>query len=78
MTRTRRLRQNEKMRRLVRENFIDVSDLIYPLFIIEGKGIEEPIEKISVKARLKAHSDETTVVLIADEKLIHVAKRELN
>lgn len=38
--------------------------------------IEEPIEAISVKARLKAHSDETTVVLIADEKLIHVAKRE--
>ena len=40
--------------------------------------IEEPIEAISVKARLKAHSDETKVVLIANEKLIHVAKRELN
>lgn len=36
--------------------------------------IEEPIEAISVKARLKAHSDETAVVFIADEKLIHVAK----
>ncbi len=46
MIRTRRLRQNESMRRLVRENFINASDLIYPLFIEEGENIKEPVESM--------------------------------
>jgi porphobilinogen synthase len=41
--RPRRLRKNATMRRLVRETSLSVDDLIYPLFIREGKSITEPI-----------------------------------
>lgn len=43
MNRTRRLRKTENIRRLVRENSLQVSDLIYPIFIEEGKDIETEI-----------------------------------
>ncbi len=43
MNRTRRLRKTENIRRLVRENKLTINDLIYPLFIEEGKNIETEI-----------------------------------
>lgn len=43
MYRTRRLRKTENIRRLVRETKLSVDDLIYPLFIEEGKDIETDI-----------------------------------
>ena len=43
MNRTRRLRKSENIRRLVRENHLTIDDLIYPLFIEEGKNIENEI-----------------------------------
>ena len=43
MYRTRRLRKNEGIRRLVRETKLSVDDLIYPLFIEEGNHIETEI-----------------------------------
>jgi porphobilinogen synthase len=36
--RPRRLRKSETLRRMVRENQLTVSDLIYPLFVMEGEG----------------------------------------
>jgi len=41
--RLRRLRQTEALRSMVRENEIKVADLIYPMFVVEGKGINEEI-----------------------------------
>jgi len=41
--RLRRLRKNETIRRMVRENVLSVDDFIYPLFIVEGKGVKEEI-----------------------------------
>lgn len=41
--RPRRIRGNEKIRRMVRETRMDKSSLIYPLFVIDGEGIEEEI-----------------------------------
>jgi porphobilinogen synthase len=46
MNRTRRLRAKEGVRRLVRENSLKVSDLIYPIFIEEGTEIEKEIESM--------------------------------
>lgn len=43
MFRTRRLRKNENIRRLVRETSLSVNDFIYPLFIEEGENIETEI-----------------------------------
>ena len=41
--RTRRLRASEGIRRLVRETKLSVDDLVYPLFIEDGEGIENEI-----------------------------------
>jgi len=43
MNRTRRLRRTDNIRRLVRENSLQLNDLIYPLFIEDGKDIETEI-----------------------------------
>jgi porphobilinogen synthase len=47
MKRFRRLRQSEQMRNFVRENKIDVEDLIYPLFVIEGENIKNPVKSMT-------------------------------
>ena len=46
INRTRRLRKTENIRRLVRENKLTIDDLIYPLFIEEGKNIETEIKSM--------------------------------
>jgi len=57
--RMRRPRQADWSRRLVRENALSVDDLIWPLFILEGKGIRQPVpsmpgvERLSVDEAVK-------------------------
>ncbi len=46
MFRMRRLRVNETMRRLVRETKVSVDDLVYPIFVIEGNDIKEPVDSM--------------------------------
>jgi len=46
VTRMRRLRRNETLRGMVRENRLAREDLILPLFVIEGSGIREPISSM--------------------------------
>jgi porphobilinogen synthase len=41
--RLRRLRRTEALRSLVRENRIDVSDLVYPMFVVEGNDEKQEI-----------------------------------
>ena len=51
-TRTRRLRASEALRGLVRETRIDPACFIYPLFIVEGRGVREPIGSMPGQFRL--------------------------
>ena len=46
MHRLRRLRVSETMRNMVRETRIDKSDLVYPIFVIEGENIKNPIDSM--------------------------------
>ncbi|MDP2088893.1 MAG: porphobilinogen synthase [Flavobacteriaceae bacterium] len=69
MFRTRRLRKNENIRRLVRENKLSVDDLIYPLFIEEGENIEKEIASMpGIKRfsldRIKSELDEVAELKI--------------
>lgn len=41
--RPRRLRRDDFTRRLVREHQLSVDDLIYPVFIVDGTGIQTPV-----------------------------------
>ena len=53
-TRMRRMRRDAFSRRLMRETTLSCDDLIYPLFVIEGRGRREPvasmpgIERVSI------------------------------
>jgi porphobilinogen synthase len=44
--RPRRLRANERFRRLIRETTVTIDDLIYPLFVRPGKGVRNPISSM--------------------------------
>ncbi|MEM9277802.1 MAG: porphobilinogen synthase, partial [Pseudomonadota bacterium] len=49
ITGNRRMRRNRRFewnRRLVQESALSVDDLIWPVFICEGKGVVEPLEKL--------------------------------
>jgi len=41
--RPRRLRRSENLRRMVRETRLSVDQLIYPLFVLPGEGIKNPV-----------------------------------
>jgi porphobilinogen synthase len=43
MFRPRRLRDKRLLRTLVRETALAVDDLVYPLFVVHGRGVREPI-----------------------------------
>ena len=43
VVRPRRLRSSENVRRLVRENYLRVDDLVYPLFVMEGTRTKKPV-----------------------------------
>ena len=51
-TRMRRNRQEEWSRRLVRENRVSADDLIWPTFVVEGKGKEEAVPSMPGVSRL--------------------------
>ena len=53
-TRMRRLRANPFSRALVRENALTPSDLIFPVFVLEGKGKREAIPSMPGIERLSA------------------------
>jgi porphobilinogen synthase len=44
--RLRRLRRTETLRALVRETQVEINDLVYPMFVVEGKGIEQEISSM--------------------------------
>lgn len=50
--RLRRLRQQEALRRMVRETVLSPADLIYPLFVVEGRDRREAIPSMPGQYRL--------------------------
>ena len=49
--RTRRLRGSERLRRMTRETRLSTDALIYPLFVREGRGIEEELPSLPGQIR---------------------------
>ncbi len=52
--RTRRLRRSPELRSLVRETRLHPEQLVAPLFVVEGRGRDEPIPSMPGQARLSA------------------------
>ena len=51
-TRMRRNRRADFSRRLVRETTLTVDDLIYPMFVVEGRGVRQPVASMPGIERL--------------------------
>jgi porphobilinogen synthase len=51
-TRMRRMRRDEFSRRLMRETHLSVDSLIYPIFVMEGRGEREPVASMPGIERL--------------------------
>lgn len=63
--RARRLRRNETVRRMVRETFLRVDNLICPLFVRPGKGVKNPIPSMPGQFQFSVDN------LIKEAKVIH-------
>jgi porphobilinogen synthase len=50
--RPRRLREKSLLRTMVRETTLAVDDLVYPLFVVHGRGVREPIAPMPGQHRL--------------------------
>ena len=61
--RPRRTRQNEKLRKLVRETELSLNQLVMPYFVKEGKNLKEPIETMPGQFRF---SPETLLLEIEE------------
>ncbi len=46
MKRMRRLRTSENIRTLVQETSLNIEDLVYPIFVMDGENIRNPIESM--------------------------------
>tara|TARA_R110002074_G_scaffold106686_5_gene230629 strand:+ start:17026 stop:18009 length:984 start_codon:yes stop_codon:yes gene_type:complete len=79
-TRLRRNRKADWSRRLVSENALSVNDLIWPLFLIEGKGKREAIpsmpgvERLSVDEALRAAEEAATLGIPVVALFPHTSK----
>src|SRR5205823_2682244 len=51
VTRMRRLRATDALRRLTRETHLEPSQFIYPLFVVEGEGIRREISSMPGNAQ---------------------------
>jgi porphobilinogen synthase len=53
-TRLRRLRRSATLRRMVRETRLSRDDLVLPLFVVEGRGVREPVASMPGVLRFSA------------------------
>ena len=54
--RPRRLRDKALLRKMVRETALSSDDLIYPLFVVHGRGLRQPIAPMPGQYRLSVGS----------------------
>lgn len=66
-TRLRRLRYNKILRQMVTETHLRVDDLVYPLFVVPGEGIKNPIRSMPGNYQM-------SIDLIVDECRLAVSK----
>ena len=72
-TRLRRNRKKNWSRRLVQENELSSNDLIWPIFIREGKNIKEPIKSMPGVYRYSLDKVEKLVEAAIDKKIPMIA-----
>ena len=85
-TRLRRNRKKEWSRRLVEENTLSSNDLIWPIFICEGKNVKKPIKtlpgvykhSIDKIEKIKLHLKEDSLKTFLDSHYVRWILKEWN
>ena len=72
LRRPRRLRKSAAIRDLVRETVLNVNDLIYPLFVVEGENIKEEIPSLPEVYHFSLDKLEEEIREIKDLGIQHV------
>ncbi|WP_290063478.1 porphobilinogen synthase [Paraclostridium bifermentans] len=72
LRRPRRLRKSAAIRDLVRETVLNVNDLIYPLFVVEGENIKEEIPSLPEVYHFSLDKLEEEIKEIKDLGIQHV------
>jgi len=67
ITRPRRLRRNDTLRRMVRETRLSPDNLIHPLFVCPGRGVVNPVPSMPGVAQLSVDQ------IAAEARAIHAA-----
>ncbi len=67
--RPRRMRQNEALRRMIRETELSASDFILPLFAVEGKDVRNPIPSMPGHYQLSVDYLVKSVRQAADQEI---------
>lgn len=52
LSRPRRNRKSESIRGLIRENKVTADDLVMPLFLVDGKGVNQKIKSLPIASRM--------------------------
>jgi porphobilinogen synthase len=65
-TRLRRLRRSASLRRMVRETRLSRDDLVLPLFVVEGRGVREPVASMPGVLRFSADTIVTEAKTVRD------------
>nr|UWI49938.1 porphobilinogen synthase [Clostridioides difficile] len=72
LRRPRRLRASKAIRNLVRETKVNVEDLIYPLFVVEGENVKEEIKSLPDVYHLSIDMLEKEIKEIRDLGIEHI------
>ncbi|MTL70353.1 porphobilinogen synthase, partial [Turicibacter sanguinis] len=72
LRRPRRLRTSQAIRNLVRETKLNVEDLIYPLFIVEGEGIKREISSLPDVYHFSVDQLEAEIIELGELGIEHV------
>lgn len=70
--RPRRLRGDERLRKMVRETRMDKSSLVYPMFVVEGSNIKEEIPSMPGQYRYSVDRMEEKLIQLADGGVTNV------
>jgi porphobilinogen synthase len=65
-TRFRRIRRSAGLRRMVRETRLSRDDLVLPLFVVEGRGVREPVASMPGVLRFSADTIVTEAKTVRD------------
>ena len=81
-SRMRRMRRDEFSRRLMRETRLSVDSLIYPVFVLEGRNIRQPVPSMPgverlylVSQGLNAEPDKLAAIEMARKRFQFPSKR---